>query len=73
LLAVVVKRRQIVDIDDLEPRKKKSYEVGMDLSNHSVEELTQLIQTLKSEIDRISQELERKKTTFDAAKSIFKS
>jgi len=62
-----------VDIDDLEPRKKKSYEVGMDLSNHSVEELTQLIQTLKSEIDRISQELERKKTTFDAAKSIFKS
>ncbi len=62
-----------MDIDDLEPRKKKSYEVGMDLSNHSVEELTQLIQTLKSEIDRISQELERKKTTFDAAKSIFKS
>ena len=62
-----------MDNEDLEPRKKKIYEAGMDLSNYSVEELGDLIQLLRSEIDRISQELEKKKTSLDAAESIFKS
>ena len=61
-----------MDFDDLDPRKKQIFEVGMDLSNHSVEELSHLIQSLKSEIVRICHELERKKSSADAASSIFK-
>ena len=62
-----------MDFDDLEPRKKQIFEVGMDLSNHSVEELSHLIQNLKSEIIRISHELEKKKSSADSANSIFKT
>ncbi len=36
-----------MDLNDLEPKKAKSHELGQDLSKHSVAELQALIATLK--------------------------
>ena len=44
-----------MDLDDLEPKKKKAYELGQDLSKLSVGELAELIEELKAEIARVEQ------------------
>lgn len=61
-----------MDIDDLEPRKKTDFEIGCDLSNHSIEELQELIETLGAEILRIEAEISSKESSRDAADSVFK-
>jgi uncharacterized small protein (DUF1192 family) len=59
--------------DDDRPRKKITHEIGQDLSLLSVEELTERIALLNSEIDRLQQAATRKRASKDAANSFFKS
>lgn len=59
--------------DDDRPRKKISHEIGQDLSLLSVEELTDRVTLLKSEIARLEEAAARKRASRDAANSIFKS
>jgi uncharacterized small protein (DUF1192 family) len=59
--------------DDDRPRKKVSHEIGQDLSLLSVEELTERVALLTSEIDRLREMLAKKRTSRDAANSVFKS
>jgi uncharacterized small protein (DUF1192 family) len=59
--------------DDDRPRKKVTHEIGQDLSLLSVEELTERIALLKSEIARLDEAATKKRASRDAANSIFKS
>jgi len=59
--------------DDDRPRKKITHEIGQDLSLLSVEELTERIALLTSEIERLREAAARKRASKDAANSIFKS
>ena len=61
-----------MDIEELEPRKPKVFEIGCDLSDHSIEELKELIETLGSEISRIEEAIGSKESSRDAADSVFK-
>ena len=59
--------------DDDKPRKKVSHEIGQDLSLLSVEELTERMALMNSEIERLQIALTKKRASRDAANSIFKS
>jgi uncharacterized small protein (DUF1192 family) len=59
--------------DDDKPRKKISHEIGQDLSLLSVEELSERIALLTSEIERLQAAMSRKRASKDAADSFFKS
>ena len=63
-----------MDIDDIAPppKKAKSYELGQDLSKHSVSELQALIEDLKAEIARVELTLNAKQSSLDSAQSVFK-
>ena len=62
-----------MDLDDLQPVKKpKRYELGQELSKHSVGELKALIEDLKAEIARVEQALEAKQSSKSAAEAAFK-
>ncbi len=62
-----------MDLDELQPVKKaKGYELGQDLSKHSVGELTALIEELKAEIARVEQALRAKQSSKSAADAAFK-
>ena len=62
-----------MDLDDLQPPKKaKSYELGQELSKHSVGELEALIGELKAEIARVEQALLNKQSSKNAAEAAFK-
>ncbi len=59
--------------DDDRLRKKVSHEIGQDLSLLSVEELTERIALLRSEIERLEAASAKKRASKDAANSFFKS
>ena len=59
--------------DDDRPRKKISHEIGQDLSLLSVEELSERIALLRSEIERLEAASTKKRASKDAANSFFKS
>jgi uncharacterized small protein (DUF1192 family) len=59
--------------DDDRPRKKVTHEIGQDLSLLSVEELTERIALLTTEIARLEAAATKKRASKDAAKSFFKS
>ena len=59
--------------DDDRPRKKVTHEIGQDLSLLSVEELTERVALLKTEIGRLEEATIKKRASRDAANSIFKS
>ena len=59
--------------DDDRPRKKISHEIGQDLSLLSVEELTERVTLLKTEIDRLEEAATKKRASRDAANSFFKT
>jgi uncharacterized small protein (DUF1192 family) len=59
--------------DDDKPRKKISHEIGQDLSLLSVEELTERIALMNSEIERLQQAAAKKRASKDAANNFFKS
>ena len=63
-----------MDLDDLQPppKKAKSYELGQDLSKHSVGELRALIDELKAEIARVEQTLSAKQSSKSSAEAVFK-
>ena len=59
--------------EDDRPRKKVTHEIGQDLSLLSVEELTERIALLNSEIERLGEAAAKKRASKDAAASFFKS
>jgi uncharacterized small protein (DUF1192 family) len=59
--------------DDDKPRKKLTHEIGQDLSLLSVEELTERIALLTSEIERLQTAMAKKRASRDAADRFFKS
>ena len=59
--------------DDDRPRKKVTHEIGQDLSLLSVEELTERVALLKTEITRLEEATTKKRASRDAANSVFKS
>ena len=59
--------------DDNKPRKKVTHEIGQDLSLLSVEELTERIALMNSEIERLQQAVTKKRASKEAANSFFKS
>jgi uncharacterized small protein (DUF1192 family) len=59
--------------DDDRPRKKITHEIGQDLSLLSLEELTERIALLNSEIERLQEAATRKRASKDAADRFFKS
>jgi len=59
--------------DDDRPRKKITHEIGQDLSLLSVEELTERVTLLKTEIARLEEAATKKRVSRDAANSFFKS
>jgi uncharacterized small protein (DUF1192 family) len=62
-----------MDLDEVQPVKKpKSFELGHDLSKHSVAELEALIEQLKAEIVRVEQALRAKQSSKSAAEAAFK-
>jgi uncharacterized small protein (DUF1192 family) len=61
-----------MDLEDLEPKKKKAYELGQDLSKLSVGELTELVETLKAEIARVEGAHASKQASLSAADAAFK-
>jgi uncharacterized small protein (DUF1192 family) len=54
------------------PRKKVTHEIGQDLSLLSVEELTERIALMTSEIERLQAAMSKKRASKDAADSFFK-
>ncbi|MBR0723006.1 DUF1192 domain-containing protein [Bradyrhizobium manausense] len=59
--------------DDDRPRKKITHEIGQDLSLLSVEELTERVALLRTEITRLEEAASKKRASRDAANSFFKS
>ena len=59
--------------DDDKPRKKITHEIGQDLSLLSVEELTERIALMNSEVERLQQEADKKRGAKEAANSFFKT
>lgn len=59
--------------DDDRPRKKVTHEIGQDLSLLSVEELTERVALLKTEIGRLEEAAAKKRASRDAANSFFKT
>jgi uncharacterized small protein (DUF1192 family) len=59
--------------DDDKPRKKVTHDIGQDLSLLSVEELTERIALMRSEIERLEVAMAKKRASRDAANNFFKS
>ena len=59
--------------EDDRPRQKITHEIGQDLSLLSVEELTERIALLTTEVDRLKEAMSKKRASKDAANSFFKS
>jgi uncharacterized small protein (DUF1192 family) len=59
--------------DDDRPRRKISHEIGQDLSLLSVDELTERIGLLRSEIERLEAASAKKRASKEAASNFFKS
>jgi uncharacterized small protein (DUF1192 family) len=58
--------------DDDKPRKKVTHEIGQELSLLSVEELTERIALLNSEVERLREAVTKKRASKEAASSFFK-
>lgn len=59
--------------DDEPVKLKAQYLVGSDLSILSVDELSQTIDLLRAEIERLTEERDRKFSGIQAAEALFKS
>ena len=59
--------------DEDRPKKKVSHEIGQDLSLLSVEELTERIALLSTEVERLQAAVTKKRASKEAANSFFKS
>jgi uncharacterized small protein (DUF1192 family) len=61
-----------MNLDDLEPKKVKAYELGQDLAKLSIGELAALVETLKAEIARVETTMAAKQSSKSAADAAFK-
>ncbi|MGC2410207.1 MAG: DUF1192 domain-containing protein [Methyloceanibacter sp.] len=61
-----------MDLDDLQPKKAKTYELGQDLATLSVGELTALVEALKGEIARVEAVMSAKQSSKSAADAAFR-
>jgi uncharacterized small protein (DUF1192 family) len=61
----------MVQDDDLPLRKKTTHEIGQDLSNLSIEDITERIGALKGEITRLEAALAGKQASRDSADRFF--
>lgn len=59
--------------DDDRPRKKVTHEIGQDLSLLSLEELTERVEVLNGEVERLREAMTKKRASKDAANSFFKA
>ena len=59
-------------MDDEEPKKKRTFEIGQDLTLMSADELHETIAMLKTEIMRIEADIASKSASRDAAEAFFK-
>ncbi len=59
--------------DDDKPRRKVSHDIGQDLSMLSVDELSERIVLLSGEIERLKNEMTKKRASKEAASNFFKS
>ena len=59
--------------DDDKPRKKITHDIGQDLYLLSVEELSERVALLTSEIERLKEAMTKKRSSKDAADRFFKS
>ncbi len=59
--------------DEDQPKKQRAYELGADLSKFSVEELQDYLAILDNERQRVESIMSSKKSSLDAAHSVFKS
>jgi uncharacterized small protein (DUF1192 family) len=59
--------------DDDRPRTKVSHDIGQDLSLLSVEELTERIALLATEVERLQAAVTKKRASKEAADNFFKS
>ena len=59
--------------DEDQPKKQPRYELGADLSKFSVEELQDYMALLDNERQRAESIMASKKSSLDAAHSVFKS
>lgn len=59
--------------DDESPKKVKAHEIGCDLSLLSVDELTDRVKLLQSEIVRLEEEKKKKSAGRLAAENLFRS
>lgn len=58
--------------DDDRPKKKTQHDIGQDLSLLSLEELSERIELLKSEIARLESAMQSKQTSRNTADQFFK-
>jgi uncharacterized small protein (DUF1192 family) len=61
-----------MNLDDLEPKKVKAYELGQDLAKLSIGELAALVETLNAEIARVETTMAAKQSSKSAADAAFK-
>ena len=61
-----------MNLDDLEPKKVKAYELGQDLAKLSIGELAALVETLNAEIARVETTMAAKQSLKSAADAAFK-
>jgi uncharacterized small protein (DUF1192 family) len=61
-----------MNLDDLEPKKVKAYELGQDLAKLSIGELAALVETLKAEIARVETTMAAKQSSKSAADAAFR-
>jgi uncharacterized small protein (DUF1192 family) len=61
-----------MNLDDLEPKKLKAYELGQDLAKLSIGELAALVETLNAEIARVETTMAAKQSSKSAADAAFK-
>ena len=61
-----------MNLDDLEPKKVKAYELGQDLAKLSIGELAALVETLNGEIARVETTMAAKQSSKNAADAAFK-
>ena len=58
--------------DDLEPRPKRIFQIGQDLSEMSLDEIDETVADLEAEIQRLKVERSSKSASLDAAQAFFK-
>lgn len=58
--------------DENEPKRKRAYQIGQDLSDISVDDLEALIAELENEIERLKTDAKAKNASKSAADAFFK-